>query len=103
MAAFSAHPSLKHVIVVDEDIDVDKPEEIEWALATRFQASKDLVIIRGARGSSLDPSADQEKMITDKMGLDATKPLDKPPHEFEKVKISPSTRAINILNKINKY
>ena len=103
MAAFSAHPSLKHVIVVDEDIDVDKPEEIEWALATRFQASKDLVIIRGARGSSLDPSADQEKMITDKMGLDATKPLNKPPQEFEKVKISPSTRAINILNKINKY
>ncbi|MCX8176021.1 MAG: UbiD family decarboxylase, partial [Candidatus Bathyarchaeota archaeon] len=38
LAAFSAHPSVKHVIVVDEDIDVDNPLMVEWALATRFQA-----------------------------------------------------------------
>ncbi|OYT49140.1 MAG: hypothetical protein B6U85_00265 [Desulfurococcales archaeon ex4484_42] len=73
MAAFTAHPSLKNVIVVDSDIDPDNPTEVEWALATRFQASKDLVIIKGVKGSTLDPSA--EDGITDKLGIDATAPL----------------------------
>jgi len=73
MAAFAAHPSLKHVVVVDPDIDVDDPREVEWAIATRFQADRDLVVIRGARGSTLDPST--EEGLTSKMGLDATAPL----------------------------
>ncbi|MEM2208587.1 MAG: UbiD family decarboxylase, partial [Sulfolobales archaeon] len=57
MAAFAAHPSLKHVVVVDEDIDPDNPQEVEWAIATRLQASRGLVLIRDARGSTLDPSS----------------------------------------------
>jgi len=73
MAAFAAHPSLKHVVVVDPDINVDDPGEVEWAIATRFQAERDLVVVRGARGSTLDPSA--EEGLTSKMGLDATAPL----------------------------
>ncbi len=73
MAAFAGHPSLKHVVIVDDDIDPDDPYQVEWAIATRFQASKDLVVINNARGSTLDPSA--KDGVTSKMGLDATKPL----------------------------
>lgn len=74
MAAFAGHPSLKHVVVVDPDIDVDDPGDVEWAIATRFQADRDLVIVRNARGSTLDPSAPHG--LTAKVGLDATKPLE---------------------------
>ncbi len=84
LAAFAAHPSLKHVVVVDGDIDPDNPYEVEWAIATRFQADKDIVIIRNARGSSLDPSSSNG--LTTKMGIDATAPL----HEREKyIKVKP--------------
>ncbi|MCE4626016.1 MAG: UbiD family decarboxylase [Desulfurococcales archaeon] len=70
LAAFSAHPSLKHVIVVDEDIDVEDPKMVEWAIATRFQADRDLVVVREARGSTLDPSG--RDGYVSKMGIDAT-------------------------------
>ncbi|MGC8708967.1 MAG: UbiD family decarboxylase [Thermoplasmata archaeon] len=70
MAAFRGHRSLKHVVIVDEDIDIGNVEDVEWAIATRFQADRDLVIIK-ERGSSLDPSR-YENDITSKMGLDAT-------------------------------
>lgn len=72
--ALNAHKSMKHVVVVDDDIDVFNPREIEFAIATRFQALKDAVVFPGAKGSSLDPSADKNA-ITTKLGLDATKPL----------------------------
>ncbi|AHF79868.1 UbiD family decarboxylase [Thermococcus paralvinellae] len=84
LAAFSGHPSLKHVVVVDEDINIYDDREVEWAIATRFQADRDMVIVPNARGSSLDPSA--EKSLTAKWGIDATKPLDKK-EEFEKAKL----------------
>ena len=87
MAAFAAHPSLKMVIVVDEDVDVDDPIQIEWALATRMQPDEDLVVVRNARGSSLDPSADQERLLTSKLGIDATIPLGKPRESFERAEI----------------
>ncbi|GAB6147968.1 UbiD family decarboxylase [Stetteria hydrogenophila] len=73
LAAFAGHPSLKHVVVVSPDIDVDDPGDVEWAIATRFQADRDLVVVREARGSTLDPSAPEG--FTTKLGLDATKPL----------------------------
>ncbi len=76
-AAFRGHKSLKHVVVVDGDIDVNNPAEVEWAVATRFQADRDLVIKPDEKGSSLDPSADPETRKTAKLGIDATKPLDK--------------------------
>ncbi len=75
IAAFAAHPSLKLAIVVDDDIDPKNPIEVERALATRFQASKGLLIIKNAKGSSLDPSSDQEMLLTDKLGIDATIPI----------------------------
>ncbi|MDH5807133.1 MAG: UbiD family decarboxylase [Candidatus Methanomethylicaceae archaeon] len=86
MAAFGSNPSLKLAIVVDEDIDIDNIHEVEWAIATRFQADEDLIIIKNARGSSLDPSSDQEKLITCKMGIDATIPWNKPREKFEKAR-----------------
>ncbi len=100
LAAFAAHPSLKAVIVVDPDIDVDNPHQIEWALATRFQPGEDLIIIRGARGSSLDPSADQVTLLTDKIGIDATKSILKPSSRFERVKVPYSPRGEEILQKL---
>ncbi len=87
MAAFTAHPSLKHCVVVDPDIDINNPEDVEWAIATRFQADKDLVVIPNARGSSLDPSADQETLRTTKVGVDATIPLDRNKEHFVRARI----------------
>ena len=84
LAAFAGHPSLKHVVVVDEDINIYDDRDVEWAVATRFQADKDLVIIPNARGSSLDPSA--TKSLTTKWGIDATKPLERK-EEFERAKV----------------
>ncbi|AIY90886.1 UbiD family decarboxylase [Geoglobus acetivorans] len=79
LAAFSAHPSLKHVVVVDDDIDIYSMEDVEYAIATRFQADRDLVVITNARGSSLDPSAKDN--ITAKLGIDATFKGDKKKYE----------------------
>lgn len=85
--AFASHRSLKQVTVVDEDIDPESAESVEYAMATRFQADKDLVIIRNVRGSSLDPSSDQKNLRTAKMGVDATIPRSKRPEGFEIAKI----------------
>lgn len=74
-AAFSGHKSLKHVVVVDDDIDIYNPASVEWAIATRVQADKGVVVLGNQKGSSLDPSADPHTYATSKMGLDATKPL----------------------------
>jgi UbiD family decarboxylase len=75
MAAFTGHPSMKKVIVVDHDIDIFDDTQVEWALSTRFQASKDMVVIENARGSTLDPSAHYGDRTTSKLGMDATMPV----------------------------
>lgn len=85
MAAFAAHPSLKHVVVVDDDINIDDPTDVEWAIATRFQADRGLVVITRARGSTLDPSSPEDGM-TSKVGIDATKPINAD-IKFEKARI----------------
>jgi 2,5-furandicarboxylate decarboxylase 1 len=72
MAAFTGHPSLKKVIIVDQDVDIYDDRQVEWAVATRFQAHRGLVVVKNAAGSSLDPSAEG---TTSKMGIDATKPI----------------------------
>jgi len=84
---FESHRSLKQVTIVDEDIDPNSAEDVEYAMATRFQADKDLIILTKVRGSSLDPSSDQKRLQTAKMGIDATKPLSKRPEGFELAKI----------------
>jgi UbiD family decarboxylase len=84
-AAIRGHTSLKHVVVVDEDVDLFNPTEVEWAIATRFQADRDLVVLEDQPSSSLDPSATHipsQKARTSKMGLDATIPWYKPTGEL---------------------
>lgn len=71
--AFNSHGSLKHAIVVDEDIDPFNLQEVQWALATRFQSDSDSMVFK-ERGSSLDLSS-YENRVTSKAGLDATKPM----------------------------
>ncbi|CAM2813104.1 3-polyprenyl-4-hydroxybenzoate decarboxylase [Legionella steigerwaltii] len=73
--ALGCHYDIKFVIVVDDDIDIDDKNQIEWAVATRFQAERDLVVVNGALGSKLDPSA-KKHTLSSKIGFDATKYLD---------------------------
>src|SRR6185295_4574849 len=73
LGAFAGHYDVKQVVVVDEDVDIHNPAEVEWAVATRFQADRDLVVIADAQGSKLDPSS--RDGVGAKMGLDATKSL----------------------------
>jgi 2,5-furandicarboxylate decarboxylase 1 len=75
-AAFEGHRSCKHVFVVDKDIDLYNPQEVAWAMATRFQADVDLVVKAREPGSSLDPSAEAGSHLTSKLGFDLTMPLE---------------------------
>ncbi len=68
---------LKLVVVVDDDIDVFDESDVLWAVATRMQADRDLVVIPGSLGALLDPSAD-ERGVTAKLGIDATRPFGQP-------------------------
>ena len=98
-AAFGAHYDLKQVIVVDDDVEEHDSLQVEWAVATRFQADRDLVVIAGAQGSVLDPSTTVGQDFTDgvppahlqglsaKMGLDATRPVVYHEHVFTKVRV----------------
>jgi UbiD family decarboxylase len=83
-AAFIGHASMKHVFVVDEDIDIEKPNEIEWAMATRFQGDRDLVIKPKEKGSSLDPSSDMKTRETTKVGFDLTAPMKTTGKDFKR-------------------
>jgi 2,5-furandicarboxylate decarboxylase 1 len=84
-AAFRGHSSLKRVIVVDKDINILDPKDVEWAVATRVQADKAIAIKPHEKGSSLDPSADPNTRKTAKWGIDATKPLETKGKDFERV------------------
>ncbi len=67
--------SVKHMFVVDPDIDIFSDEQMEWALGTRFQADRDLVIMTGMRASPLDPSL--QGPTGAKLGFDLTWPVGK--------------------------
>ena len=58
LLAFSAFAELKHVFLVDEDVDCFDMKDVIWAMTTRFQADKDLIIIPGVQCHPLDPSND---------------------------------------------
>ena len=107
-AAIGAHYDIKQVVVVDEDVEVHDPQQVEWAVATRFQADRDLIIIPGAQGSILDPSTTVGQIIgpgsvppmhmqglSAKMGLDATRPVVYHEHVFTRVSI-PGESDINV-------
>jgi len=82
MAAFAAHTSLKHVVVVDEDIDIHDPYDVEYAIATRVRGDTDIMVITGVRGSSLDPTRLGDGTNV-KVGVDATMVMGKE-HEFKR-------------------
>ena len=84
MAAFTGHPSMKNVIIVDDDIDIFNDREVEWAVATRMQADR-ILKIPNAAGSSLDPSSHGK--TTWKVGYDATIPMDADKTLFAKAKL----------------
>jgi 2,5-furandicarboxylate decarboxylase 1 len=85
LGAFAGHYDIKQVIVVDEDVDIHDATEVEWAVATRSQADRDLVIIANAQGSKLDPSA--RAGVSAKLGIDATIPLDAPKMRFTRIRV----------------
>ena len=79
---------LKHVVVVDDDIDVNDPTEVEWAIATRVQGDKDIMIVRNARAKPLDPSLPQGVGVVPtgaKVGIDATIPEGIPKEHYERI------------------
>ena len=85
LGAFAGHYDIKHVVVVDDDVDIHDPAEVEWAIATRFQADQDLVIVPNSQGSKLDPST--RDGVGAKMGLDATKPLSADAMTFKRIRV----------------
>jgi 2,5-furandicarboxylate decarboxylase 1 len=104
LCAFGAHYDIKQVVVVDLDVDVHDPAEVEWAIATRFQAERDLVVISGAQGSILDPSTTvgipddappHLQGVSAKMGIDATRPVSYTQHTFTRVRI-PGQDAVDL-------
>jgi 2,5-furandicarboxylate decarboxylase 1 len=80
---------IKKAIAVDTDIDPSYAQEVEWALASRFQAHKDLILLQGIRGYVIDPSCG-ESFSSSKIGMDATRPRKA---GFEKVDVSEQVRA----------
>lgn len=99
---FAASHPLKLVIVVDGDVDPYNLAEVEWALATRFQADRGLVEISGARGSSLDPSS-AKTGVTSKLGIDATLPVREDRTKFEKAKIKSSSASSAVIESIRRF
>ena len=77
MAALSASNFIKHVIVVDDDINPEDKAQVMWALASRVQADTDLTVLKNLQGQVLDPSLRHE-IKSSGMIIDATKPLDRP-------------------------
>ena len=92
-AAFASSQEVKRVVVVDKDVDIFDPIDVEWAIATRCQAGRDVFIVERALGNKLDPSSDDG--ISDKMGIDATVPLEGDPFRFERIRI-PRENQLNL-------
>jgi 2,5-furandicarboxylate decarboxylase 1 len=75
-AAFGCLANVKNVFVVNDDIDIFDNDQMEWALATRFQPDRDLVVQGGMRTLPLDPSLYGAR-VGSKAGFDLTIPNDK--------------------------
>jgi UbiD family decarboxylase len=75
MAALGTEFYTKHVIVVDDDVDIYDMNDVMWAVATRVRAEQDIVLIPGCKGAILDPTSDPETFTVTKMGIDATRPI----------------------------
>ncbi|MCL5068370.1 MAG: UbiD family decarboxylase, partial [Thaumarchaeota archaeon] len=93
---FAASHPLKYVVVVDSDVDPFDLNQVEWALTTRFQADRGVLIVNGAKGSSLDPSSGK-LAVTSKIGLDATLPMKEDRGKYSKATITSSQVAKSVL------
>lgn len=78
-------PRIKQIIVVDDDVNIYDMREVQWALATRFQADRDVLLLTGLQGYSIDPSVGANG-VTAKLGFDATK-KGEDPSVFEKIAV----------------
>ena len=79
---------IKHVTIVDDDIDVFDPTDVEWAVATRVQADRDVIVVSNARSKPLDPSlppTNGKIPTTAKMGIDATIPENVPRNRYNRI------------------
>jgi UbiD family decarboxylase len=86
ITVLNEHRSVKGVVVVDDDIDVSSYEDVDFAIATRLKERNQIIWIDGLRGSTLDPSADQDNQTTIKWGIDLTlKGIDK--SKYKKARI----------------
>ena len=91
MATLGTEFYTKHVIVVDDDVDIFDTNDVMWAVATRVRPDKDIFFIPGAKGAILDPTSDPETFTVTKMGIDATRPAGR---DFaERLVISDDQRA----------
>jgi len=71
ISALFALPGMKHVVVVDSDIDVRNDADVQWALSTRFRADRDLIVAEGFPGYYSDPTISESRTLS-KVGFDAT-------------------------------
>jgi 2,5-furandicarboxylate decarboxylase 1 len=87
LTALLSVADFKHAIVTDDDVDIFDPVEVEWAIATRVQADKDVLVIPGSRAKPLDPSLPPTTgpLVTAKMGIDATIPDDVPRARYTRI------------------
>jgi 2,5-furandicarboxylate decarboxylase 1 len=81
----------KHVIVVDEDVDIFDMDDVMWAVATRVRAETDIFLVPGVKSAIIDPTSDPKTFTVTKMGIDATSPLDE--GFAERLTISDEQRA----------
>ena len=92
LMAILALPDTKHAIVVDDDIDISDPTQVEWARTFRVQADRDVIVISDAQAKHVDPSvrpwelAKGQLPMTAKMGIDATIPEGIPPMYYERIR-----------------
>jgi 2,5-furandicarboxylate decarboxylase 1 len=73
-AIFATDPFVKYVVIVDEEVNIFDSDDILHAIANRLSPSQNVFVIHGAKGSPLDPTAQQGYLVT-KVGIDATRPL----------------------------
>lgn len=91
--------NVKKAVIVNDDVDIYNPLEVEWALATRFQADRDLMVLSDLKGQPIDPSSGPG-FISSKMGMDATRPNR---NDFNRIRFPKEVQSklSYIINEIN--
>ena len=88
MAAFAAFPPLKMVTVVDDDVDIRNPGDVEWAMATRLDPKRGILVIENVFGHGLNPTFPD--YLGSKVGFDATRPFPHTPN-FTRARVKPAS------------